>query len=264
MASNGPKAPTRAKAATPKPVAAPKAPRAKAAKPRTAIEVAPEAEPELPKLPAVADLPEPTPPLPEPVVAAPAPVVEKAAEPAEEVVTPPSVEPAPLEPAALAAPVSAPEKEPVMATNPNLNTTAEAAADKSKAAFTDLNDRTRAAMERGTKAFEEINELSKGHLEAFVESSKIAAKGAETFGQEAADYGRRSFEQATAVLKSLAAAKTPTEFFKIQNDYVRTSFDALVAETSKNTEALLKLAGDVAQPISNRVAVTVEKAKITA
>ena len=52
--------------------------------------------------------------------------------------------------------------------------------------------------------------------------------------------------------------------FKLQSDYVRSAFDSIVAETSKNTEAMLKLAGEVAQPISNRVAVAAEKVKIAA
>ncbi|HVJ01836.1 MAG TPA: phasin family protein, partial [Sphingomonas sp.] len=58
--------------------------------------------------------------------------------------------------------------------------------------------------------------------------------------------------------------KSPTEFFKLQSDYVRSAFDSYVAETSKTTEAVLKLAGDAAQPISNRFAVAVEKAKVVA
>nr|WP_263973939.1 phasin family protein [Sphingomonas aliaeris] len=62
----------------------------------------------------------------------------------------------------------------------------------------------------------------------------------------------------------MSAIKSPTDFFKLQSDYARAAFDSLVAQTSKNTETMLKLAGEVAQPISNRVAVAVEKVKIAA
>ena len=41
-------------------------------------------------------------------------------------------------------------------------------------------------------------------------------------------------------------------------------FDTLVAETSKSTEMLLKLANDVAQPLSNRAAIAVDKMKVAA
>ncbi len=135
---------------------------------------------------------------------------------------------------------------------------------KAQAFFADVNDRTKAAVEKSTKLVEEANEFAKGNLEAIVESGKITAKGLESFGQEAAEYSRKSFESATAALKGLSAVKSPTEFFKLQSDFFRSSFDTYVAEASKNTEAFIKLAGDAAQPLSNRVALAAEKAKIAA
>ena len=135
---------------------------------------------------------------------------------------------------------------------------------KAQAFFADFNDRTKAAVEKSTKLVEEANDFAKGNVEAIVESSRIAAKGFETLGQDAAEYGRKSFESATAALKTFATVKSPTELFKLQSDFFRTSFDSYVAEASKNTEALLKLAGDAAQPLSNRVAVAAEKVKTAA
>jgi len=135
---------------------------------------------------------------------------------------------------------------------------------KAQAFFADFNDRAKVAVEKSTKLVEEANEFAKGNLEAIVESGKITAKGLESFGQEAADYSRKSFETATAALKGMASVKSPTEFFKLQSDFFRSTFDSAVAETSKNTEALMKLAGEAAQPLSNRVAVAAEKIKVAA
>lgn len=145
-----------------------------------------------------------------------------------------------------------------------METTFETNATKANAFFADLNERTKTAVEKSTKLVEDANEFAKGNLEAVVESGRITAKGLESLGQEAAEYSRKSFESATAALKTLAAVKSPTEFFKLQSDYVRSAFDSYVAETSKTTEAVLKLAGDAAQPLSNRFAVAVEKAKVAA
>ena len=145
-----------------------------------------------------------------------------------------------------------------------MNDTVKKAAAKAESLFVEFNDRAKAAMEKGSKAFDELNDFAKGNVEAVVESSTIAAKGFETLGQDAAEYGRKSFESATAAVKAFAGAKSPTDFFKLQSDYVRSTFDALVAETSKNTESLLKLAGDVAQPLSNRAAIAAEKIKVAA
>lgn len=140
----------------------------------------------------------------------------------------------------------------------------ETTIEKSQAFFADFNERAKAAVEKNTKLAGEFTDFAKGNVEAFVESGKIAAKGFEALGQDAAEYSRKSFENATATLKNLAAVKTPADFFKLQSDYVRSAFDSMVAETSKNTEAFIKLAGDAAQPVSNRFAVAVEKVKTAA
>lgn len=145
-----------------------------------------------------------------------------------------------------------------------MNDTIKDAAEKGQAYFAEFSAKAKAAAEKGAKAFEDINEFGKGNVEALVESGKIAAKGFETLGQDYADYARKQFEGTTAALKGFAAVKSPTEFFKLQADFVRGQFDSFVAESSKNTEAMLKLAGDVAKPISNRVALAAEKIKVAA
>ena len=130
--------------------------------------------------------------------------------------------------------------------------------------LTDVSDRAKASFEKTQKFAAEFGDFNKGNIEAMVESGKIAAKGLETMGQDAAEYTRRSFEGMTATIKSLATVKSPTEFMKLQGDYMRTAFDSAVAQSSKNTEAMIKLASDVAQPISSRFAVAVEKVKMAA
>ncbi len=135
---------------------------------------------------------------------------------------------------------------------------------RSQAMFGDFSGRAKGAYEKSAKLTEEFTEFQKGNVEALVESSKLAAKAAETLGQGAADYARKSYETGTAAFKTFASAKSPTELFKLQSDYVKSYFDSAVAEGTKLTESWLKLAGDVAQPLSNRVAVAVEKVKATA
>jgi len=132
---------------------------------------------------------------------------------------------------------------------------------KFETAFADLSEKAKAGVEKSTKAMEEMSDLAKGNVEALVESGKIAAKGMESIGQNAADFSRTSFEKTTAVLKGFAAVKSPAEFFQLQNDLVSSTLDAFAKETAKNSEVLFKLAGEVAQPISNRVAIVTDKVK---
>jgi len=145
-----------------------------------------------------------------------------------------------------------------------MQTATDQAANKMGAMFANATDRTKGAMEKGQAAVEEMSAFGKGNLEALVESSKIAARGFETLGQDAAAYAKKSLEEATAAARTLASVKSPVEFMKLQSDFMRQSFDALVAESSRNTEAMLKLAGEIAQPISNRVALAADKVKLGA
>ena len=54
------------------------------------------------------------------------------------------------------------------------------------------------------------------------------------------------------------------EFAKLQGDFTRQSFDAMVAHGSRSAEAMLKLAGEIAQPFSSRLAVAADKFKVAA
>ncbi|RDE07282.1 phasin family protein [Sphingomonas aracearum] len=160
-----------------------------------------------------------------------------------------------VEPAAAPAPATV--KEDVVET---MNTVAGEAQNT----MNTMQDRAKAAWTKGQAAFADMGDFSKGNLEAVVESGQIAVRGIQALGQEAADYTKRSFEANVAAMKQIATVKSPTELFKMQGDFVRASFDSLVAETSKNTETVLKLAGEIAQPISNRMAMAAEKVKVAA
>lgn len=141
---------------------------------------------------------------------------------------------------------------------------AEDAKIKFQTAFTDVNEKAKIALEKSSKAIEEMGELTKGNYDAIVESSKIAAKGVETLSQEAVEFSRKSFEKSTATFKSFAAIKSPAEFFQLQSELMSAAFDSFATEAAKNSEKFLKLAGDVSQPISNRVAIVSEKVKALA
>lgn len=132
---------------------------------------------------------------------------------------------------------------------------------KMKSAVADVQVKAKEALDKGAAAFSDYNEFSKGNLEAVVESSKILAAGVQTLGTTAVADTKTAFETLTAEVKELASVKSPADFFKLQAAFVRRNFDLAVAQTSKNSEAMLKLANDVAAPISGRVSLAVEKIK---
>jgi phasin family protein len=139
-----------------------------------------------------------------------------------------------------------------------------AAADQIKTVVTEANDRAKTAMEKSAKVIEELAELGRGNVEAIVASSKVAAKGVEGLSQDAANFSRKSFENASSAFKSFADVKSPTDFFKLQGDFARSAFDAAVAQSARVSENMLKLAGDVAEPLTSRYTVAAERVKTLA
>ncbi len=142
--------------------------------------------------------------------------------------------------------------------------TAQIAADQIKNVFGDVNQRAKTAMEKNAKIVEEFAEITRGNVEAIVASSKVAAKGIETMSQRAAEYGRTSFEGATSAFRGFAEIKSATDLFKLQGDFVRSTFDSAVAESARVSETMLKLAGDVAEPLTSRYTVAADRVKTLA
>lgn len=246
--------PPEAKPVTPKPVSAkPVAAKPAAVDPvavaaaTTAVDAAPEPErtPEAaPVVKAAAPAPEPT---PAPVAALPDPEISKTPTHGATIVK-----------------TTLPATEGTKVMNDVIETGkkfAEDAKAKMETVYADFNEKTKAGVEKSTKAIEELSDIAKGNVEALVESGKIAAKGMETLGQEAVDYGRKSFEKATASFKTFSTVKTPTEFFQLQSQLLSSSFDEFTKEAAKNSEAFMKLAGEVAQPLTARVTLVTDKVK---
>lgn len=125
--------------------------------------------------------------------------------------------------------------------------------------LTEANERGQELVKRSQKVAEELADLARANVEAVVEAGRVAAEGARSISQEAVSSGREGFEQAADAIRSLAEAKSPTEYLQLQGEFARASFDRAVAESSRLTESLVKLAGEAFQPISNRASANAER-----
>jgi phasin family protein len=135
---------------------------------------------------------------------------------------------------------------------------------KIQTAVADAQDKAKLAFEKSQTLLTEAGEFSKGNVEALVASGKILAAGLQDMGKAYVAEGKTALETVTADVKELAAVKSPADFFKLQGEILRRNFDAAVATGSKNSEAVVKLAGDAFAPISTRVSLAVEKVKLAA
>ena len=125
--------------------------------------------------------------------------------------------------------------------------------------ISDASDRGQDLAKKSQKVAEEFADLAKANVEAMVEAGKIAVEGTKTLGQDVIATGRDGVEQASDAIRSLAEAKSPTEYVQLQGEFARASFDRMVAETSKLTEKMVKLAGEAFQPIQNRASKNAER-----
>lgn len=142
-----------------------------------------------------------------------------------------------------------------------MNTATTEMTETIQAAMKEAAEKAKAALEKSQAALGDMGAFTKGNVEAVVESTKILATGIQEMTKSYAAETKTVVETMQAEIKELAAVKSPAEFFEKQNAMLRKQFDAAVAATSKNSEAMLKLASEAFQPISNRVSLAVEKMK---
>jgi phasin family protein len=125
--------------------------------------------------------------------------------------------------------------------------------------FADAGERSQDLVKKGQKVAGELAELTRANVEAVVEAGRVAAEGSRVLGQDAVSSSRAGFEQAADAIRSLAEAKSPTEYLQLQGDFARASFDRAVAESARLTESFVKLAGEAFQPLSNRASANAER-----
>ena len=125
--------------------------------------------------------------------------------------------------------------------------------------FADASERGQDMAKKSQRVAEELADLTRANVEAMVEAGRVAAEGARTIGQDFVAKGRDGADKAADAIRSLAEAKSPTEYMQLQGEFARASFDRMVAESSRLTESFVKLAGEAFQPLQNRASANAER-----
>lgn len=127
--------------------------------------------------------------------------------------------------------------------------------EKTTAAAKEQFEKTTAQLLKG---YEDLQATSKANVDALLESSAIAAKGAEDLGREVVAYSQSVLDQSITTGKALLTAKSLQEVVELQNSFLKSSFDAFIAETTRIQELSVKVTNDALAPLSGRVNATVE------
>ncbi|WP_189046016.1 phasin family protein [Aliidongia dinghuensis] len=110
------------------------------------------------------------------------------------------------------------------------------------------------------KGYEDFAAFGKANLDAFVQANTLFAKGIEELSKEVVSLTQSSLESSAAATKAIFAAKTLKDVVELQADFAKTSFEKLVANSTKLGELTVKLATDSAAPLGARVTAAAEKA----
>ena len=134
--------------------------------------------------------------------------------------------------------------------------TVKAQAEKAQAAGAQA---LRDGMEKTTASFAELNAQGKQNLEALTAAATAAQKGAEALSAQALNYGKTSWETATAAAQTIAKARSVQELIELQTTYAKSAMEVYMSEVSRMTETLTASVKDSFQPINARVTASVEK-----
>jgi hypothetical protein len=128
----------------------------------------------------------------------------------------------------------------------------------------EFQEKAKSAYEKGSALFGEFGNITKGNIAATAESGKILGNGLQQLGAGYVADSRAVIDTLLAEVKELATAKSPIDFFKLQGEFARRSFETLVELGSKNTDAFLQLAQEVSTPLAERAKTVVDAVRTAA
>jgi phasin family protein len=97
--------------------------------------------------------------------------------------------------------------------------------------------------------------IGKENFEAFTASSKIWMAGVQDLTKQFAATAKTSLEESVATFKALSTVKSVQEAIELQTSYSKTAIAKALAESTKLTEASMKLTEEALAPITARFAV---------
>jgi phasin family protein len=113
-------------------------------------------------------------------------------------------------------------------------------------------------VDRAMKSAEQFAQFQQGNIEAMMKSSQVLATGLQDLGKHVAATSQANFEEAVATFRQLTTVKSLREAIELQTSFAKTSLEKAMAESGKLTETGLKLAEQVAAPLTARVNAAVE------
>ena len=101
---------------------------------------------------------------------------------------------------------------------------------------------------------DQIQKFSKDNMDMAMASFGAWTKNAQAIASEFADYSKKSFEESTAALEKLMGAKSLEKAMEVQSEYLKSSYEEFVAQSTKLGELYAGLAKEAYKPFEGVMA----------
>ncbi|OWV79666.1 phasin family protein [Rhizobium sp. R634] len=102
--------------------------------------------------------------------------------------------------------------------------------------------------------FDDANRKSKEAVDTALRTYSDTARGFQAIATEAAEYSKKSFQDAVTHFETLAGAKSFEAAFELQTSYVKSAYESFVSETTKLGEMYADLAKSAYKPYEAPIA----------
>lgn len=96
--------------------------------------------------------------------------------------------------------------------------------------------------------FDETSRKSKEAMDTVLKSYSDTAKGFQAIATEAADFSKKSFQDAVNHFETLSGARSFEAVFELQTGYLKSSYENFIAEATKMGEMYADLAKGAYKP----------------
>lgn len=96
--------------------------------------------------------------------------------------------------------------------------------------------------------FDEANRKGKEAMDNALKGYSEVAKGFQAIANEASEYSKKSFQDLTAHVEALTSVKSVEQVMELQSNYLKSSYESFIAESTKMGEMYADLAKTVYKP----------------
>jgi phasin family protein len=114
-------------------------------------------------------------------------------------------------------------------------------------------------MDNVMKTTGSMTSFSQGNIEAIFQSSQIWAAGCQAIAQAMAATTQAQIEHTVSTWKALSGVKSLKEAMDLQTGLARAAFEKASADTTKLTDATIKLTEQTMAPLTARLTLAAEK-----